>query len=194
MKRIYAYLLFVLMCGCASQPVQTSYDQLTQARIRVYKGSLTFLVQDETGTPKLNIQATQRVQATQKTVPNHTLCMPLPKNIPHQSFLDRLAHQFGFVPYNEYTVYANESLKIVSSVVTPNDQVVDGFVFHGEPHVWCGVTVEFMPQAGKDYDVYFEPYCQFHLREFVTENGELAAVPISYAITSEFVGPPPFFH
>jgi hypothetical protein len=110
MKRIYAGLLFALMCGCASQPVQTNYDPLTQARIRAYKGGTTYFY------PNAACASRNRKDgyaATDFTVPNHIVGMPIPKNAPYdKSTFESISETLGYVPFNEYIVAANKALTI----------------------------------------------------------------------------------
>ena len=183
MKRIYAGLLFAFMCGCASQPVQTNYDPLTQARIRVYKGPLVHISQTMT-------HGRLYFDASAPSLPNRTIGMPIPKNA-YTDMLARFAGHFGYVPYREYAVPANKQLTIVSELDAGNATVIGGAVFQGTPNVLCRQTaIQFTPQAGKDYDFtvvpvpFHAPECKLHLRGFVSEGGELTAVPIPYTIVT----------
>ncbi len=179
MKRAHAVLLSVFMCGCSSQPVHSPYDPLTQARIRIYKGPTVYISQSETG-------GKSYFEASTPSLPNHTIGMPIPKNA-YQDILSNFAGNFGYVPYREYSVPANKELTIVSKSVGSNNAMIGNVVIQGTPLLLCRQTeIKFTPYAGKDYDFtvmpipFQRPECKLHLREFVTEGGELTAVPIPY--------------
>lgn len=181
MKRIYVVFLIVLIYGCSSQPTHSPYDPLTQARIRVYKGPLVHISGVET-------DSKYYYSASAPALPNRTIGMPIPKNADHD-LLSSFAGNFGYFPYREYVVPANKPLTIVSKSVGSNTSTIGNVVIQGTPLLLCRQTeIRFIPQAGKDYDFtvipipFKGPECNLRLREFVTEGGELTAVPVPYTI------------
>lgn len=190
MKRIYAGLLLVFMYGCASQLVQTNYDPLTQARIRAYKGGTTYFY------PNAACASRNRKDgyaATDFTVPNHIIGMPVPKNAPYvESTFDSISKIFGYIPFNEYVIPANKALTIQTYLILPNSSQISGFsggsviTVQNPEYFTCEPFFgTFTPQAGKDYEVYLvRPSCEFRMREIVSESGEATAVSISYAPSS----------
>lgn len=176
MKLIPTVLLLVLVCGCSSQPAHSSYDPLTQARIRIYNKNLLVHVS--------GIDMTDGkfyYSASAPAIPNHIIGMPIPKNVDRDS-LASFAGNFGYVPYREYAVRANHPLTIASVNLNLSSRTSVA------PVLCSPSTIQFVPQAGKDYDfdlisIPFQvPKCNLRLREFVTEGGELTAVPIPYTI------------
>ncbi len=190
MKHIFAGLLFILMCGCASQPVQTNYDPLTQARIRAYKGGTTYFY------PNAACASRNRKDgfgATDFTIPNHIVGMPIPKNAPYsKTTFDSISEMLGYVPFNEYIVAANKAITIQAYLILPNSSQISGFqggsvvTIQNPSYFTCEpVFGTFTPQAGKDYEVYLaRPNCEFRMREIVLKNGEVTALPISYTPSS----------
>lgn len=190
MKRIYATLLLALMYGCASKPVHTNYDPLTQARIRAYKSGTVYFF------PNAACASRNRKDgfaATDFTVPNHIVGMPIPKSSPFKkSTFDSISEMFGYVPFNEYIVAANKELTIQTYLILPNSSQISGFpggaviTVQNPSYFTCRpFTGTFMPQPGKDYEVYLNRQeCKFHLREITSVGGEVTTVPISYALSS----------
>lgn len=181
MKRIYIILSFALIYGCSSQPVQLTYDPLTQARIRVYKGPLVHI--SGVGTDSKNYYS-----ASAPELPNRTIGMPIPQNADHD-LLSSFAGNFGYSPYREYAIPANQEVTIISKSIGSNSSTIGNVYIQGSPLLLCRQTeIRFIPQAGKDYDFtvvpipFKGPECKLRLREFVTEGGELTAIPIPYAI------------
>ena len=174
-------LILASLFGCSSQPIHSSYDPLTQARIRIYKGPLVYI-------PGVEMNRKYPYFVSAPSLPNRTIGMPVPKNADHD-FLSSLAGNFGYVPYREYTIPANKELTIVSKSVGTNTSTIGNVVIQGEPILICRQTeIRFIPQAGKDYDFavisipFKVPECNLRLREFVKEGGELTAVSIPYSL------------
>lgn len=208
------FSLLILMAGCSSlsAPI-ASYNPETQARIRVYKGPNTMLSPDSacsvitTQTPLATPDEIAHVAPGDKGafaasgtgyVPNHTIGMPVPENAYDKSdpsVFNAFIKQFGWVPFNEYVIPANEKLTIDSSFVQTQggEQVGSqsgGFYMPGYSMILCKPNVgTFTPEAGKDYETYLDLHnCQLYLTKIVSQKGEFIAVPMSFSRSSRCFG------
>lgn len=142
------FFVALLLFGCATQPLQTTYDAATDARIRVfslphstflYPGATCYsrddpnLIRAHTGGKNFGM-----FNAFATLASNRKIGMPESGKMPFT--------------YHEYVIPAGKPLTIESSLRTTTSARVNSGV-STRSQTGCGpLGVTFMPEAGKDYE------------------------------------------
>lgn len=156
----------VALLGACTTPAGNGYDPATQARIRVYHGSAAYLVIDDGCGRRESIHAA--AGGFSYFVPNKTLGMPRPADMPSFSF-----HEYALPAGRLVTVSMYWQMQDASGI-------------------WrrCGPQqVSFRPYAGYDYEAFMPVeagVCQaLNLRKLVRDSqGRLVSEPASLSVAS----------